>query len=758
MGGAPKAKAPDLAHGVILVAGVVYAVGVGLLALAVYVDLPGFLDAYGDPEAWWPIAVNLTAGLLSFGTWRWINRRSTRPFAVVLLALGLASVLVLASSAYYACPEPGLSSGWSAFTRVVGLVTNNYAVEMFTEPAPGCDTGGVPLALQFARLVQLVVLLVAATSAVTALLRSQVDRVAVRWSPRVSLGVGIDDESVGLLPGLARSGAGAALVILTRDPLASWVSAARSAGWRVVTGEVEDVALMRRLLTRRRGRHALRDLYVFSRPEVRATAQVHTLFVHLEGWSSTDPVRVLMRSDNRWHAETIRSKMMIAGTDVIVDTISKYDAIAQELIDDITERGCDVLVLHGQSEFTPALLEQVAQQERERALFEDAAHLDVVVVGPTAEDVVAEHRAAAAYYGRSTVQSQVDTRTEILAVMTEQRSSHDSPALVFTNDPNIEDQRRAAVVATSLPVCQVYVPYTDVAGLEDTPMVSSARAYGAALVTQYPTVGRWERLARLSHEAYIAAYPDAKDPARKAWAELDDFYKQSNIRQVTTLISSALDAGRAWGASPETATPVSGAQLDEMARRDHDSWFHFLRSHGWTYGTTRDRRAKRHPDLLPWDQLSNESRAKTSKGIVGGLALLETLGYRSSDDPYTTWVRFRRHGEVTAVRRDAPWTWTTSDGAAMRGRAGDWEVTGDDGAARSVDAAIFSETHEPIDGDRWRRVGEVRGRQARPGEVVHSLEGDQTARPGQWVLHGVADEEWLVSPEHLEAAYDRVDS
>ena len=105
--------------------------------------------------------------------------------------------------------------------------------------------------------------------------------------------------------------------------------------------------------------------------------------------------------------------------------------------------------------------------------------------------------------------------------------------------------------------------------------------------------------------------------------------------------------------------------------------------------------------LLPWDQLSDASRAKTRKGVMEGLAMLETLGYRSSDDPYTTWLHFRRCGEVTAVRRDEPWTWTTSDGTAMRGQAGDWEVTGDEGAARSVDAAIFDQTHEPIEGAGW---------------------------------------------------------
>ena len=137
------------------------------------------------------------AGLASFGTWRWVNRRNSRPFAVVLLGLGIATVLVLASASYSRCPDAGLSTGWSVVTRVVGLLTNNYAIDMFA--APGCETGGVPLALQFARLTQLIVLLVAATSALAALLRSQVDRVAVRWSPRLSLVLGVDATSAPLL-------------------------------------------------------------------------------------------------------------------------------------------------------------------------------------------------------------------------------------------------------------------------------------------------------------------------------------------------------------------------------------------------------------------------------------------------------------------------------------------------------------------------------------------------------------------------------
>ena len=176
-GADPKASGRvDLAHWVILVAGVVVrrrrrAAG----ARGVRRPARRRSRRTATRRPGWPIGVQVAAGLVSFGTWRFVNRRNNRPFAVVLLALGILTVLVLASASYAACPDAGLSSGWSVVTRVVGLLTNNYAVDMFE--APGCETDGVPLALQFARLAQLIVLLVAATSAVTALLRTQVDRV-----------------------------------------------------------------------------------------------------------------------------------------------------------------------------------------------------------------------------------------------------------------------------------------------------------------------------------------------------------------------------------------------------------------------------------------------------------------------------------------------------------------------------------------------------------------------------------------------------
>ena len=475
------------------------------------------------------------------------------------------------------------------------------------------------------------------------------------------------------------------------------------------------------------------------------------------------PVRALLRMDEAWQAEDWRRRYLSRIPEWIVDTISENEVTARLLVDHMFERGADHVLLSGQSDLTFAVVAELAQRGREGDLDPNRQAPSipgVTIVGKTADQVVEEHELAQRRFGNSQLDRvRAETSRGLDEVVAAAVDEYVAPAVVFSGGVTVPDQRLASRLGASHPRLLVYSRHTEVTGLGDEPLLAQVRAFGSTLdAGQGRPVDNWERIARLVHEDYIRAYPDPDDPARCPWSELSPFYRESNVRQVLTVLGSAVAVGRSWGASAETASPPSDEQLDEMARREHESWLEHHQRNGWSYGATRDRAAKKHPDLLPWDQLSDESRAKNRKGVLESLALLETLGYRSFDDPFATWVRFRRRGEVTAVRRDEPWTWTTSDGTAMRGQAGDWEVTDDGGAARSVDAAIFDQTHEPIDGDRWRRVGEVRGRQARPGEVVHSLEGDQTARLGQWVLSGVAGEEWLVSTEHLESTYDRLES
>ena len=761
----PAAKhSTELSRWVIRLGGAVYAVGVALLAISVHADLPGFLGAYGDPEAGWPVAVNVVAGLASYGTWRWVNRRNNRPFAVVLLGLGIATVLVLASASYARCPDPGLSSGWSVVTRVVGLVTNNYAVDQF-DPVknPACDLGGVPLALQFARLTQLIVLLVAATSALAALLRTQVDRVAVRWSPRLSVALGVDATSAPLLPALASDAGRFTLAVLTSDPAAAWVGQARAAGWRVVVTDPRRVGSLVRLLTRPGRRHALRRLAVLAPDSTEAQRLMSVVTQAIEGRRAVTgdhPVRALVRMDEAWQAEDWRRRYLSRIPEWIVDTISENEVTARLLVDDLLERGVDLVLLVGQSDLTFAVVAELAQRSREGAFARaEKAVPPVVVVGPGADQVVEEHVLAQGRFGNSGLDGvRAETGRSLEEVAADSVATHVAPGVIFSGAVSVADQRLASRLGATHPGLVVYSRHTEVSGLGAEPLLAQVRAFGTTLdAGQGHPVDSWERIARLVHEDYVRSWPDPDDPARRPWPELAPFYRDSNVRQVLTVLGSAVAVGRSWGAGYGTESQPSADQLEEMARREHESWLRHLRHHGWTWAAELDRAAKRHPALRPWDQLPEESRARTREGVTDSLALLATLGYRSFDDPYATWVRLRRRGEVTAVRRHEAWDWTTADGSVLHGRAGDWEVTDGDGTSRSVDADIFEKTHEPVGGDRWRRVGEIRGRLARPGEVVHSLEGDQRARPGQWVLRGVEGEEWLVPAEHLEASYDRVD-
>ena len=70
---------------------------------------------------------------------------------------------------------------------------------------------------------------------------------------------------------------------------------------------------------------------------------------------------------------------------------------------------------------------------------------------------------------------------------------------------------------------------------------------------------------------------------------------------------------------------------------------------------------------------------------------------------------------------------------------------------------IFELTHEQIQGDRYRRVGEVDARPAVPGEVVETLEGGPRRARTSGSLRGVAGEEWLVSSEHFARTYEPVE-
>jgi RyR domain len=81
------------------------------------------------------------------------------------------------------------------------------------------------------------------------------------------------------------------------------------------------------------------------------------------------------------------------------------------------------------------------------------------------------------------------------------------------------------------------------------------------------------------------------------------------------------------------ALPPDLLQLTErLAAHAHDVWAAQRLAQGWTYGPARDDRAKTHPGLVPYEQLSDGEKEYDRQAALQTLKAILALGYRISRD------------------------------------------------------------------------------------------------------------------------------
>ena len=95
-----------------------------------------------------------------------------------------------------------------------------------------------------------------------------------------------------------------------------------------------------------------------------------------------------------------------------------------------------------------------------------------------------------------------------------------------------------------------------------------------------------------------------------------------------------------WGANIMDYTPrvidTSAVELppeireltEKLAENAHDHWALQRRAQGWTYGKARNDAEKKHPDLVPYDQLSEQEKEYDRKTAIESLKAIIALGYR----------------------------------------------------------------------------------------------------------------------------------
>ena len=71
---------------------------------------------------------------------------------------------------------------------------------------------------------------------------------------------------------------------------------------------------------------------------------------------------------------------------------------------------------------------------------------------------------------------------------------------------------------------------------------------------------------------------------------------------------------------------------EQLAENAHDHWAKRRIAEGWTFGATRDDEARRHPCLVPYDELPDSEKQYDRDTAMETLRAIIALGYRIERD------------------------------------------------------------------------------------------------------------------------------
>ena len=67
---------------------------------------------------------------------------------------------------------------------------------------------------------------------------------------------------------------------------------------------------------------------------------------------------------------------------------------------------------------------------------------------------------------------------------------------------------------------------------------------------------------------------------------------------------------------------------EKLAENAHDNWAAMRIKDGWTWGPERNDRLKKHPDLVPYDKLSQSEKQYDRTAAMETLKAILAMGYR----------------------------------------------------------------------------------------------------------------------------------
>ncbi|HLL63929.1 MAG TPA: hypothetical protein VK401_12835, partial [Propionibacteriaceae bacterium] len=257
------------------------------------------LAAYGNPRAWWPVALQLALGAAAFGAYYLPRRNETRSFSLLVTGgLGISTIVLGVFGAW------NCTSNESPFFAPLAI-----ALALLLGNAPSftgaCENLPLPLALQAGRLFGPLLLVITALGIAATLFRAQLDRLVVRFSRSLVVVVGLNEEALPLVRRLATDLPRRTVLTVLVTGESPLVRLTRQIGARVVVCDLDDPRALR-VLVLRKHRFKVQALYLVS-ADVSANLSWARRFRDIADTSqvsSTEPPpRSTARIDDPWQAE-----------------------------------------------------------------------------------------------------------------------------------------------------------------------------------------------------------------------------------------------------------------------------------------------------------------------------------------------------------------------------------------------------------------------------------------------------------------------
>lgn len=774
---------PARARRAVAWAGLVVGIGTCLgLALAILAPewVPDGIRVWTHANRWVPLVV-VTAMLpvalgLPGGRGPFSGRRTAFLWPTVLAAIAL--VLGLVSYLPQAGQEAPL---FAPLFWTLALFAGN--VEVFW--GSGNAVTEPPLALELARLAALSATLFTAVEIAMRLSSQRLGRLQLLLDRRRIVIVGLSSETVNVLRAVAHTMARDALLVVLddgSDELA--IAHAEAFGAVILPGPVDISRLAQACLHHHlRGSRVVMASQVFVLHErmqdaIDAARDIESI---LAG-AIVEPgfvCRLMVRIDDPWTAEAWRRERATEVRGWLTDAISAFEQTARRVVEIAGYAVGSPLLLVGRSPLALSVLAEVAHQRRVAGLPDSTGVISqtaggaVVLVGPDAAELALDAEIFQRRFGGAESPGEVETTDSrcpggvSFADLQGALARFPTAAVILAREPGAGDREMAARLAAAYPQCTVVSWEGDATGVPSVPAIGRLYRIGLSLNDRggNPPRDNWSRLAELAHDYYRAvdAAPMVPRAVHEPWDRLPVFFQESNVRQLGLLFSSVShpEVDRTWAGQSATAVlPWSDAEVEVLAKAEHESWCAYYRAHGWRHEPAPtpadnpppdwridyDRRLLA-PDLQSWADLGPDRQWWNGVYVRRALELLPLLGYAATP----AFHEYRRVGVVTATRLSAArdWTW---EGSPMHAAAGDWWVVDDAGGGRSVKPDSFERTYRRIGDDTFERIGTVKARRAIPGEVIVSREGETVGHEGDMVVtaNGVS---WISGAVAFAAGY-----